>query len=83
MSKIKDYITYRKNLRTVKKNIVKIVNLASDILPSVTELLDEISKNKERLSEISSYILSLSREDIEHIITSAVVDTNSDLKDKE
>lgn len=83
MSKIKDYITYRKNLKTVKKHIVKIVNLTSDILPSVTELLDEISKNKERLSEISSYILSLSREDIEHIITSAVVDTNSDLKDKE
>lgn len=68
---IKEYLEYRKNMRIIKRELIKITAAA---LPLVREIADKNS----RIIKIFTYIADLSPEDIQKILVHSMVETMPD-----
>ena len=72
MTKIKEYLEYRRNKKLVKREMTKI---AATTLPVINEAVMQFKEDNGRLFEIISYMLSLTPEEIQKILVHSVVET--------
>lgn len=69
---IKEYLTYRRNRRTVKRELVR---LAAPALSTIRKTVDVIKTDNQRIMDQVSYIAGLSPEDLEKLLTHSMAQT--------
>lgn len=74
---IKEYLEYRKNKRTAKREFTKLV---ATTLPVVNNGIEKFKTDNSRIMEIITYALSLTPEEIQKILVHSVVETMPDDK---
>ena len=77
---IKDYLEYRKNKKIIKRESAKIIAPA---LAFINDNLTKFNDENSRVIGTITYLLGLSPQEIEQILTYSVVKTNTTEKSNE
>ena len=82
LKKIKNYFEYRRNLKKVKKELVKMAAAALPLLnktvSSAAKAVENFRKNSVRIVEIMDYIAEMEPEELHSLIEHARMETLKD-----